>query len=287
MGEDYFEKKYGQGRFELVSVPDPDEENAFENVVKGAQGFVHVAHDMTGGPPDEAIPASVKMAVNALKAASGAGIKRFVYTSSSFAVTQPKPNVSFTVDESTFNEDALRAVKEKGAKCDGASVYSASKVEAERAMQKWKEENKADIVINCINPNANLGPVLQPEHQGYRTTSGWVKNLLDGKYDQLNRPQEHFINVVDDAKLHVIALAHPDLQGRRLIGMAERAPISKIVGILKKLYPERQFEYFEDEGEDKITNGMKEEVENLLKDAYGHGYTSLEESIRQNAIELK
>lgn len=242
---------------------------------------------MTGGPPDQAIPASVNMAVNALKAASAAGIKRFVYTSSSFAVTQPKPNISFTVTESTFNEDALRAVKEKGADTDGASVYSASKVEAERAMKRWKDENKADIVINCINPNANLGPVLQPEHQGYRSTSGWVKNLLDGKYDQLNRPQEHFINVVDDAKLHVIALVHPDLHGRRLIGMAERSPISKVVDILRKLYPQRKFEDFEDEGEDRITNGMKDEVEKLLKEAYGHGYTSLEESIRQNVEWLR
>jgi len=227
------------------------------------------------------------MALNALKAASSAGIKRFVYTSSSFAVTQPKPNISFTVDESTFNEIAVRVVKEKGSQADGASVYSASKVEVERAMERWKIENAADIVINCVNPNANLGTVLQPQYQGYRSTSGWVKNLLDGKYDQLNRAQEHFINVTDDAKLHVIALAHPDLDSRRLIAMADRAPVSKIVEILRKLYPERKFEDFIDEGEDKITNGMKDEVEDLLKKAYGHGYTSLEESVRQNGQGLK
>lgn len=114
-----------------------------------------------------------------------------------------------------------------------------------------------------------------------------MKNLLDGKYDQLNRAQEHFINVIDDAKLHVIALAHPDLDARRLIAMADRAPVSKIVEILRKLYPERKFEDFDDEGEDKITNGMKGEVEDLLKKAYGHGYTSLEESVRQNSQGLK
>lgn len=243
---------------------------------------------MTGsGDPKIAIPHSVNMALSALKTASAAGLKRFVYTSSSFAVTQPKPSVKFTVDERTFNEDAIRVVKEKGADAGGASVYSASKVEVERAMKKWKEESKAEIVINCINPNGNLGPVLQTEHQGYPSTAGWTKNLFEGKYDQLKRPPEHFVNVVDDAKLHVIALAHPELSDRRLIGMTAPAPISRIVEILRGLYPDRKFEDFEDEGTDEITNAMKDEVEGLLREAYGHGYTDLEESIKQNARELK
>jgi nucleoside-diphosphate-sugar epimerase len=243
---------------------------------------------MTGsGDPAIAIPHSVNMALSALKTASKAGLKRFVYTSSSFAVTQPKPSVKFTVDENTFNEDAIRAVKEKGKAAGGATVYSASKVEAERAMKKWIDESKSQIVINCINPNGNLGPVLQPQHQGYPTTAGWIKNIWDGNYGALKRQPEHFINVVDDAKLHVIALAHPDLSNRRLIGMTAPAPISRIVEILRRLYPERRFEDFEDEGEDRITNAMRDEVEGLLKEAYGHGYTGLEESVRQNARELK
>ena len=243
---------------------------------------------MTGsGDPSIAIPHTVNMALSALKSSSTAGLKRFVYTSSSFAVTQPKPSVKFTVSESTFNEEAIQAVKEKGKAAGGATVYSASKVEVERAMQKWKDESKAQIVINCVNPNGNLGPVLQPEHQGHPTTAGWVKNLWDGKYDQLKRPPEHFIDVRDDAKLHVIALAHPDLQGRRLLGMVAPAPISEIVKILRKLYPERKIEDFEDEGTDEITNAEKGTVENLLKEAYGHGYTRLEESVKANARELR
>jgi nucleoside-diphosphate-sugar epimerase len=254
----------------------------------GAAGFIHVAHDMNGsGDPAIAIPYTVTMAMNTLKSASAAGIKRFVYTSSSFAVTQPKPSVPFTVDERTFNEAAIAAVKEKGRDAGGATVYSASKVEVERAMQKWKDETGAKIVVNCVNPNGNLGPVLQPQHQGYPTTAGWVKNLCDGKYDALKRVPEHFIDVRDDAKLHVIALVNPKLEGRRLLGMVAPAPISKIVQILRKEYPEHKFSDFEDDGTDEITNLMKDEVEGLLKEAYGHGYTPLEESVKANASELK
>lgn len=238
------------------------------------------------GDPEIAIPQSVNMALSALKTSSAAGLKRFVYTSSSFAVTQPKPSIAFSVSESTFNEDAVRAVAEKGQGAGGATVYAASKVEVERAMQKWKDETKADIVINCVNPNGNLGPVPQPQHQGYPSTAGWVKNIWDGKYDALKRPPEHFIDVRDDAKLHVIALAHPDVKGRRLLGMVAPAPISRIVGILRELYPDKTFADFEDEGTDEITNLEKEKVEGLLRMAYGHGYTNLEESVKANARDL-
>ena len=235
------------------------------------------------GDPSIAIPYTVNMAMSALKTASAAGITRFVYTSSSFAVTQPKPSVPFTVDEHTFNEAAIAAVKEKGLDAGGATVYSASKVEVERAIQKWKDETGANIVVNCVNPNGNLGPVLQPRHQGYPTTAGWVKNLWDGKYDALKRRPEHFIDVRDDAKLHVIALVDSKLVGRRLLGMVAPAPISKIIQILRKEFPQHKFADFEDDGTDEITNLMKDEVEGLLKDAYGHGYTQLEESVKANA----
>lgn len=239
------------------------------------------------GEPSVAIPYSVGMAMSALKTASAAGIPRFVYTSSSFAVTQPKPSVSFSVDERTFNEEAIKNVQEKGAGAGGATVYAASKVEVERAMQAWKDESGARIVVNCVNPNGNLGPILQPEHQGYTTTAGWVKNLWDGKYEALKRVPEHFIDVRDDAKLHVIALVHRKLEGRRLVGMVAPAPISRIVEILRKEFPEHGFDDFEDDGTDEITNLMKDEVEGLLREAYGHGYTPLEESVKANASELK
>lgn len=254
----------------------------------GAAGFIHVAHEMQGsGDPATAIPLAVNMALSALKTASKAGMKRFVYTSSSFAVTQPKPGIPFTVDESTFNEEAVQAVQQKGKDAGGATVYSAAKVEVERAMQKWKDQSKATIVVNCINPNGNLGPVLQPQHQGYPTTAGWVKNIWDGNYSSLKRPVEHFIDVRDDAKLHVIALAHPDVVGRRLLGMVAPAPIDRIIEILRELYPEKKFDDFDVDGTDEITNAEKEKVEDLLKKAYGHGYTRLEESIKANASELR
>lgn len=78
-------------------------------------------------------------------------MKRFVYTSSSFAVTLPKPGKKFTVTADTFNDEAVeRAWKPNP---DGATVYSASKVEAERAISKWTKEHKPSLIVNTSMKN--------------------------------------------------------------------------------------------------------------------------------------
>jgi nucleoside-diphosphate-sugar epimerase len=101
---------------------------------------------MTGSSDSQAISLAVSGALNALKACSKAGIKRFVYTSSSFAVTQPKPNQVFEIAENTFNEEAVEKVRKGTA--NGEDVYCASKVEAERALRSWGKEHAPEVVIN-------------------------------------------------------------------------------------------------------------------------------------------
>lgn len=66
----------------------------------GASGFIHVAHptfDLTDPnvDPNAAMKDTVDGALNAIKASANAGIKRFVYASSSWAASLPKPDVKF------------------------------------------------------------------------------------------------------------------------------------------------------------------------------------------------
>jgi hypothetical protein len=42
------------------------------------------------------------------------------------------------------------------------------------------KEHNPHFVLNTILPNANIGKVLSPEHQGYPSTVGWVKTLWGG-----------------------------------------------------------------------------------------------------------
>lgn len=111
--------------------------------------------------PTVAIPRAVNGALNALKAsANESAMKRFVYTSSSFAATSPKPGKQFTITAESYNDEAVDQAWKGNA--DGEIVYAASKVEAERAIAKWLEENKSSLVVNSSkyrSPVTDLGCV--------------------------------------------------------------------------------------------------------------------------------
>ncbi|CAG9983179.1 unnamed protein product [Clonostachys byssicola] len=300
--EKHFKEKYGTDSFELACVPDMAVEAAFDDVVIGAAGFIHVANDMTGSTdPKIAIPKAVDGAINALKAsAKEPNMKRFVYTSSSFAAALPRPNEKFTVKADTFYEEAVKGAW--GPSPHRHTVYSASKIAAERAISAWVGNNKPSIVVNFgtlspdavtddlltwhpVLPNANIGPVISPSNQGYPTSAGWVKTLWDGDSPK-NAPPQHYINVQDDAKLHVIALTHPAVQRERIFAVAGPVSLNDIISILRKLYPERQWENLPDEGKDLSTFEPIRRAEDLLLEAYGTGFVSLEESVKGNAVDL-
>ncbi|CAG9952653.1 unnamed protein product [Clonostachys rosea f. rosea IK726] len=317
--EKHFKEKYGTDSFELAYVPDMAAEAAFDDVVIGmavqflsqiqlfiqfigAAGFIHVANDMTGSTdPKIAIPKAVDGAINALKAsAKEPNMKRFIYTSSSFAAGLPRPNEKFIVNADTFYEEAVKGAWEPNP--HRHTVYSASKIAAERAISEWVDDNKPSLVVNfgtlpsdtvtndlltwhLVLPNANIGPVISPSNQGYPTSAGWVKALWDG--DSLkNAPPQHYINVQDDAKLHVIALTHPAVQHERIFAVAGPVSLNDIISILRKIYPERQWKNLPDEGKDLSIFEPIRRAEDLLLEAYRTGFVSLEESVKGNAADL-
>ena len=73
--------------------------------------MAHVASVLTFDPdPNKVIPAVVNGAVNAASsAAKQSSVKRFVYTSSSTAITAPKPNVEFTISTDNWNDEEVEA----------------------------------------------------------------------------------------------------------------------------------------------------------------------------------
>lgn len=138
---DYFNTKYGGAKFELVEVPDMGASGAFNDVVKGASGFIHVATPvMQSADPNEAVPTVVNGILNTLNAAAvEPRLKRVVITSSSTAATGPKPNLEFSIDEKTWNHEDVEAAW-KPPPYEGhdrvLAVYAASKMQSEEAA--WK-----------------------------------------------------------------------------------------------------------------------------------------------------
>ena len=138
-----------------------------------------------------------------------------------------------------------------------------------------------------VQPNANIGPIIDSAHQGYPTSARWVKSLWDHDYTSLlGTAPQHFINVQDDAKLHVIALLNPDVKDERIFAIASAINFNDIIQILRRIDTRRQWEDFPDDQHDLCVYEPSPRAEQLLKDAYGHGFVNLETSVRGNAADL-
>ncbi|KAE8378519.1 hypothetical protein BDV26DRAFT_292186 [Aspergillus bertholletiae] len=292
---DYFGAEYGTGRFFLAEVPDISQGGAFDEAVKGAAGIVHVATPvMQFHDPHIAIPIAVNGTVNALaSAAAEPTVRRVVVTSSSSAATSPQPNKVFSIDEKTWNEASVEAAwappPYKGYQ-RRLDVYAASKTQAEQAAWKFMEDKTPHFVLNTILPSANMGAILSPKNQGYPSSARWIKAVWEGfpgkegqevKYN----PPQYYVNVQDDARVHVAALIYPDVQNERLFAYAHPCSWNNILAILRRLYPQQTFiDDIPDLGEDK-SKVANQRAENLLNRISGlPAWTSLEQSV-QDATE--
>ncbi|KKZ68352.1 hypothetical protein EMCG_05972 [[Emmonsia] crescens] len=287
---DYFTCKYGPGKFELAEVPDMAVAHAYDEAVKGASGLIHIATPvLVTYDPNEGIPTVTNGTINTLESAQTEPLmKRVVLTSSSTAAASPQPNVEFTMDEGTWNEDIVRAAWAPPP-YEGLqrrhNVYAASKTEGEKVAWKWMSENQPNFVLNTVLPNANFGKVLSPQQQGFPSTAGWVKAVWEGfkgKYadEVFNKPQ-YYVNVRDNALVHVAALIYADVRAERLFAFAHPYNWNDILAVMRKLYPDREFiDDLPDLGRDlsKITN---QGAEDLLRRISGSGWAGFEETIKE------
>jgi nucleoside-diphosphate-sugar epimerase len=116
--------------------------------------------------PAKVIPATVNATLSILNSCLLVpSIKSFVYTSSSSAVSMPKPNVVFTVDPNTWNDEVVKAAWKPEPWEEGHqyTVYAAGKTEAEKALWKFRDEKSPHFKINSVVPSTNFGPVITPE----------------------------------------------------------------------------------------------------------------------------
>ncbi|KAK5131796.1 hypothetical protein LTR08_000551 [Meristemomyces frigidus] len=282
-----FDKAYGKGKFVCVEVPDMVQDGAFDEVVKGVSGIIHLASVVTfSSNPDEVITPTVKGALNIITSATKEpSVKSLVYTSSSTAVMMPQANEAITVTKGTWNDASVKAAYEPNAA--GYSVYAASKTEAERAIWRATKETKPHFQVSAVLPSANFGPILQPGGESSSSTASWILKLWDGATGLWDFPPQWFVDVRDTAQLHVAALIDPSCDGQRIFAFAETYRWNTLLGIMRKQNPGRKFiEDNENEGADltKVPNG---EAEELLKKHFGHGWIGLEESIKANTATFK
>ncbi|KAL8709192.1 MAG: hypothetical protein Q9220_006072 [cf. Caloplaca sp. 1 TL-2023] len=288
---DLFVKRYGQGKVETVIVPDMASPGAFDEACKGTSAVAHVASDMSDSPdPHKVIPSVIAGALNVASAASRqASIKRFVYTSSSTAMTCPLLNQPYTITNLMWNEsDVAKAWAPPPYHPDRAfTVYAASKTQAEQAMWKFVKEEKPGWGFNAVLPNFNMGTVLSDKQSA--STGAAVKTIYatgSAREAAERYPPQWVVDVQDVARLHVAALVDPKVEGQRILAFAHPFNWNDVLGLMRGMYPNRKFEGdvegdVEGLGRDLSTLDNHPGKEMLRK--FGRqGWASLEESIRDN-----
>lgn len=181
--DDVFSAENAAGNLELVQVPDLGAPNAFDAAVKGVAAIAHIATVASFEPdPNEVIPRTVSGVVSLLRtAAAEPSVKRVVFTSSSGAAMMPVDGASGHVGRDSWNDAAVQ-----GAWAPppydanrGMITYMASKVEAEKAVWKFIQDEKPNFVVNVVSPYTTFGAMLHSSHE--RGTAGWVSSLWKGE----------------------------------------------------------------------------------------------------------
>lgn len=300
--QDLLDARYGPGRVELVEVPDMAPRGAYDGAAAGASAFIHTATPIfASADPDAVIPAVVDGTVHALEsAAREPGLTRFVLTSSSGACPTPAPNAALAVTADTWNEASVRAAYQPPPPPpphddddDGDDtwrrmhVYYASKTRGEQAAWAWVRAHAPRFAFNAVLPNTNFGPVLDARHQGHHGAHAWVRALYDSGARPLPpavaaQPPQHFVHVRDDAALHVAALVYGDVRGERLFAFARPYNFDDILGVMRRIAPpgRRLAAGFPGQGRD-LSTVPNARAEALLRRLTGHGWTGLEETVRQ------
>jgi nucleoside-diphosphate-sugar epimerase len=282
---DALEKIHGKDKhIETVIVEDFVHDGAYDEAIKGVDGIIHAASDVTFTEDYEKVVKPVVKAYHTLfKAAHDhKQVRRIIITSSSVALGWPNPTKKTQhFDVNSWNEVAEKSTESK----DGFVIYSASKVLSERIVWDFVKNKDPSFVVTTINPNMIIGAAVP----GLSATSTG-KSLVDaaqGKQSMLTGITPQYQCDVDDvAKLHVIALMREDVKNERIIVMKDRFNYNKVIDLIRKLKPDAKTEEKKDEWnvEDNTTVDVARANE-LLKEQ--GGLRDLEYSIRGALKELQ
>ncbi|KAI8712555.1 Epimerase domain-containing protein [Fusarium sp. LHS14.1] len=280
------------GHFEVVAVTDVTAPDAWSKVVKGVDGIVHVATDMSfDADPNKVITPMVQGVRNLLEAAaSEPTVKRFVFTSSDRAISNVINGKEVSLDSRMWNDSAVEnAWRPPPYEADRFwDVYAALKTQSEQEIWAFEKAEKPKFIINSVLPCFNIGPILHPKQPG--STGKWVRDFWrdPGHYKDLQQfGASWYISVEDTALLHIAALTQEDVERERLLGFAGPFNLNSWLHVFRQLDPAKPWPADDPSQEHNLCKvATRREVE-LLKRFRRSGWTSFYESVRQNCLESR
>ncbi|KAJ6483956.1 hypothetical protein C8R45DRAFT_1099127 [Mycena sanguinolenta] len=286
--------KYGKGNFELVEVKDLTAPNAFDGILKGVTGILHIASDVSFSISyDDVVGKVVQATVEVMKAAAKvSSVKSFVLTSSRIAIFSPdyeQPEISPKLEQwgDHFVDAAKQTPDDHPMK--GVLVYAASKVQGEHAAWDYYNSARPSYAFNAVLPDLVIGPVSNPT-PGVYSSHTFLNALFLSEPEPaiLNhvRPASVAVDVRDVAYIHLAALLSTSTHGKRIWAAAHTFEINDILAIWREEFPERKFvEDFKFPPQPKITLELAPSEE-LLKAFEGRSWLSLKESVVANVQDV-
>lgn len=197
----------------------------------------------------------------------------------------PKPNTELTVTTKTWNDEAVDAAWNNKGQAIGPNsynfiVYAASKTEGERALWKFMKDEKPDFIANSVLPNANLGRVLNSPGA---TGNLMIKLFSEGQRGAL--PPQYWIDVIDDARLHLIAgVLDEDIKNERIFAFAGPFNNNDSIDAIKRVRPDVKADLKKDPDEGRDLSKVPNELgAKLLKKWFGQdGYKNFDQSVKEN-----
>ncbi|KAI9288345.1 hypothetical protein BC943DRAFT_316310 [Umbelopsis sp. AD052] len=251
----FFDKKYGSGKFEIYASGDLEKVGAFDDAVKDVEAIVHVASPVgvsSDDPIKDVVEVAIKGTTSLLNSAQkyGQNVKSVVVVSSVASVLDSSVPEEYVYDEKNWNDGALKTVielKEKGKAISPFIAYMASKNEAERAVWKFKEDNKPSFTLSTVLPTYLYGAIVPtPRSIGdvhAASTANYIVKYYTGENQDYKQvlPPVGFVSIVDVARASILIIEKNDVSdGQRYLLNAGPYSFQQIVDIMRKNFPERQ-----------------------------------------------
>ncbi|KAF7377595.1 NAD(P)-binding protein [Mycena sanguinolenta] len=282
--------KYGKGLIEFVEVKDFTPSEAFDGVLEGVAGILHIATDTSFSTAYEVVVGGVVQSTLVLMkaAAKVPSVKSFVLTSSRIAVFAPSyedGDISPKLDQWSDHFVTMAKQAPEDDPMKSVFVYAASKVEGEHAAWDYYNSAHPSYAFNTVLPDLVFGPVFNPA-PGHYSGHGNLNALFLSEPEPvvLNflKPACFAVDVRDVASIHLAVLLSMQTEGKRLWAAAHTFEVNDLLRIWREEFPDRTFvEDFKLPPNPKITLELAES-EKLLTEFEGRTWLPFKETIIDN-----
>jgi dihydroflavonol-4-reductase len=219
------------GRLTLVKA-DLTEDGGWAAAVDGCDFILHTASPFPAvqpSDPEVVIRPAVDGTLRVLRAATTAGVKRVVLTSSTNAIAGDKfKPAGYVYTEADWTDLSDTSI----------TPYDRSKTLAEKAAWKFVGEQVGAPELVVVAPGAIFGPLLGPD----LSSSGQIiRSIMTGSVPGAPRIGFAPIDVRDVSAAHIAAMENPKAAGRRFLCAIDQIWLVDVSRLLSERYTAKGF----------------------------------------------